>query len=462
MTHNECLRILDDDIKNQRLTAKLPDWLSSRWNRKATQYQLEHGKFPDFKYFVTFLTLEASISCNPVTSYYALRQGEQERTRSKPQNVVTPKSQAASARIFTTNTTEKNISTCMFCKKTGHVLHKCRRLTARPVADRVKFIQGEKLCFGCMSPGHQSKNCSNRMVCDTCSKRHPTCLHEDRSKQQENDGTSCIKERTLQSLQDTIQETTSNRVVHDGNSAQTSAIVPVYASMPGNSNKEVLVYALLDSQSDSSFILEEVVDALDVNAEPVKLKLSTMSSKETIVPCKRIKGLQIRGLSSFKKITVPTVYTREFIPANRTHIPTSETARAWPHLEHLAEHIAPPKNCEIGLLIGYNCPQALMPREVVCGEDNQPFAQKTDVGWSIVSYGDPSENYSDAIGVSHRIIVRQVIPEPKVTSNLKSNVHYVFKTRIKELTAPEDVLKVLESYFSESIIMRRCSIKEEV
>ncbi|XP_054607429.2 uncharacterized protein [Nothobranchius furzeri] len=339
----------------------------------------------------------------------------------------------------------------MFCKKTGHVLHKCRRLTARPVADRVKFIQGEKLCFGCLSPGHQSKNCSNRMVCDTCSKRHPTCLHEDRSKQQENDGTSCIKERTLQSLQDTIQETTSNRVVHDGNSAQTSAIVPVYASMPGNSNKEVLVYALLDSQSDSSFILEEVVDALDVNAEPVKLKLSTMSSKETIVPCKRIKGLQIRGLSSSKKITVPTVYTREFIPANRTHIPTSETARAWPHLEHLAEHIAPPKNCEIGLLIGYNCPQALMPREVVCGEDNQPFAQKTDVGWSIVSYGDPSENYSDAIGVSHRIIVRQVIPEPKVTSNLKSNVHYVFKTRIKELTAPEDVLKVLESDFSERL-----------
>ncbi|KAL4004275.1 signal-regulatory protein delta [Sarotherodon galilaeus] len=420
MAHNESLHILDDGIENQKLTAKLPDWLSSRWNRKATQYQLEHGRFPDFEYFVTFLTLEASIA-------------------------------SASARVFTTNTTEKNISTCMFCKKTGHVLHKCRRLTARPVADRVKFIQGEKLCFGCLSPGHQSKNCSNRMVCDTCSKRHPTCLHEDRSKQQENDETSCSKERKLQSPQDTIQETTSNRVVHDGNNAQTSAIVPVYASMPGDSNKEVLVYALLDSQSDSSFILEEVADALDVNAEPVKLKLSTMSSKETIVPCKRLKGLQIRGLSSSKKITVPTVYTREFIPANRTHIPTPETARAWPHLEHLAEHIAPPKKCEIGLLIGYNCPQALMPREVECGEDNLPFAQKTDVGWSIVSYGDPSEHYSDAIGVSHRIIVKQVTPEPKVTSKLKSEVHYVCKTRIKEMTTPEDVLKVLESDFSERL-----------
>lgn len=238
--------------------------------------------------------------------------------------------------------------------------------------------------------------------------------------------------------------------MHDGNSAQTSAIVPVYASMPSNSNKEVLVYALLDSQSDSLFILEEVADALDVNAEPVKLKLTTVLSKETIVPCKRLKGLQIRGLSS-KKITVPTVYTCEFIPANRTHIPTPETARTWPHLEHLAEHIAPPKKCEIGLLIGYNCSQALVPREVVCDENNQPFVQKTDVGWCIVSYGDPGEHYSDAIGVSHHIIVKQVTPDPKVTSKLKSEVHYVCKTRIKEMTAPEDVLKVLKSDFSERL-----------
>lgn len=42
-------------------------------------------------------------------------------------------------------------------------------------------------------------------------------------------------------------------------------------------------------------------------------------------------------------------------------------------------------------------------------------------------------------------------PEPKVTSKLKSEVHYVCKTRIKEMTTPEDVLKVLESDFSERL-----------
>ena len=347
----------------------------------------------------------------------------------------------------------------MFCKKIGHGIHKCRKFIEKPVADRVKFIQTEKLCFGCLNLGHQSKSCSNRMVCDTCSKRHPTCLHEDRSKQEQEQKreqskeTIHGKERKTQStqLQDITKETTSNRVVQDGNSTQTSAIVPVYVSTLSDSSKEVLVYALLDSQSDSSFILEEVADVLNATTEQVTLKLSTMSSKGTIVPCKRLRDLKIRGLFSSKKITVPTVYTREFIPANRMHIPTPETAKAWPHLEHLAEHIAPQKECEIGLLIGYNCPQALMPRDVVCGMENQPFAQKTDLGWSILSYGDPSKHYGDAIGVSHRIIVRQVTPEPKPTVKLKGEVHYVCKTQIKEMIAPGDVIKALESDFNERV-----------
>lgn len=46
MSHNESLKVLNDVIENQKLSAKLPDWLCTRWNRKATEHQLEHEKFP--------------------------------------------------------------------------------------------------------------------------------------------------------------------------------------------------------------------------------------------------------------------------------------------------------------------------------------------------------------------------------------------------------------------------------
>ena len=205
MAHNENLNVLNDGVENQKLTAKLPDWLSSRWNRSATRYQLEHERFPSFNYFVTFLTMEANIACNPITSYHAVQQGESDKARFKNQNIVPSKNRTVSAKIFTTNTREGHIVTCVFCKKVGHSLHKCRRFIENPVTDRVKFIQAEKLCFGCLFPGHQSKSCSKRMVCDTCSKHHPTCLHEDRFKQEpkreRSEEINNIKEKRPQSTQ---------------------------------------------------------------------------------------------------------------------------------------------------------------------------------------------------------------------------------------------------------------------
>ncbi|XP_039859773.1 uncharacterized protein LOC120716337 isoform X2 [Simochromis diagramma] len=468
MTNNENLNILNDGIENQRLAAKLPDWLSNRWNRKATEYQLEHKRFPRFSYFVTFLSMEASIACNPITSYQAIRQSDFDQPKTKPQPTPIPKRQDT-VKIFPTNSTERSMVSCVFCKRAGHGLHKCRKFTEKPVAERVKFIQGEKLCFGCLNSGHLSKNCSNKMTCNTCSKRHPTCLHEERQRQEtkkeppKEQQVSELKETQHQvtQSQDIVNETTSNRVTHESKNTQTSAIVPVYISTQNEPSKEVLIYALLDTQSDSSFILNEVANNLDTTKTQVKLNLSTMSSKKTTVPCTKLKALQIRGLFSKKKLTVPVVYTRDFIPANRSHIPTPDTARAWSHLEHLTEHIAPPLDCEIGLLLGYNCTQALMPREVVCGEENQPYAQRTDLGWSIISYCDSCDTGNDVIGVSHCIIVKQVIPETESPTKLKNKVHYICKTQVKEVTFP-DVIKALESDFTESAVEETSISQEDV
>lgn len=215
-----------------------------------------------------------------------------------------------------------------------------------------------------------------------------------------------------------------------------------YGSQLPKPNHEVLVYALLDTQSDTTFILEEIAQALDTKKESVQLKLSTMVSKSTIVPSQKVAGLVMRGFYSDKKISLPVTYSREFIPANRTHIPTPKTARAWPHLMHIAGKIAPQQVCDIGLLIGYNCPQALL-REIVSVKENQPFAQRTDLGWSIVGYGNSSVDYGDAI------IVKQVMPSLPSSLNLTSEVQYICRTHIKEIITPPNVIKALESDFNE-------------
>lgn len=142
------------------------------------------------------------------------------------------------------------------------------------------------------------------------------------------------------------------------------------------------------------------------------------------------------------------LFTR-VIPASLSHISIPRTARAWSHLEHLADEIAPLIDCDVGLLIGYNCSQALLPREIVSGKDDEPFAVKTDLGWNIVGCINPCVDYGDAIGSSHRIVVRQVTPSLQSPIDLTSQVQYICRTQVKEVIVCTDVLKVLESDFSE-------------
>ena len=394
-----------------------------------------------------------------MTSLHALKSSDGEKVK------TAPRTRSVGAKVLASTSEEKIDAKCVFCEKPNHGIHTCRKFMAKSVAERVKFVQTNRLCFGCLKSGHHSKNCETKSVCDTCKRKHPTCLHEDRTKddgkkeqkddkRKESEKHSKDKERSKdktesKQTEETASEATSLRVVQDMSSTCTSTVVPVWLSTTSKPENEVLVYALLDNQSDTTFILKEKADTLDAQKVPVQLKLSTLSSKGTIIPSQKLTGLQVRGFYSSKKIPLPVTYSREFIPANLSHIPTPKTARAWSHLEYLAEEIAPLIDCDIGLLIGYNCSQALLPREVVSGKDNEPFAQRTDLGWSIVGCVNPYVDYGDEIGSSHRIVVKEVTPNMHSPSNLTSEVHYICRTQVKEVFTPPDVIRVLESDFNE-------------
>lgn len=153
---------------------------------------------------------------------------------------------------------------------------------------------------------------------------------------------------------------------------------------------------------------------------------------------------------------MPVIYSRELFPANIAHIPTPKTAKAWTHLAHIAEELAPQQVCDIGLLIGYNCPLALLPRETVSCKGNQPFAQRTKLGWSIIGWGNSTVDYGDTIGVSHHIIVKQVMQSLPSFFSLTNEVRNICRTQIKEIISPPNVIKALESDFDEKVAENSC------
>lgn len=228
-------------------------------------------------------------------------------------------------------------------------------------------------------------------------------------------------------------------------------IVPVYVSHRDKPDQERLVYALLDTQSDTTFILEDTYRELGLSGTTVKLLLSTMYAENQVVESHKVRDLVVRGFNNELKIPLPDTFTRNIMPADRSHIPTPEVANAWPYLKPIASEIMPLQNCEIGLLIGYNCARALIPRDVIAPQDEGPYGQRTDLGWSIVGITDQSfEDENDCIRTSHRIIACEV-PPSILNSDGHGPKHVMFslQTKIKELIKPETLSQMFELDFIE-------------
>ncbi|CAG2214433.1 unnamed protein product [Mytilus edulis] len=325
--------------------------------------------------------------------------------------------------------------TCTFCKKTGHFIDSCYQFLKRSVNERKNFAKENALCFGCLGCGHTSKKCQKRKKCEVCSRFHPTSLHGDFQKPI----ISVNKDKPLETGTVENYKTQTGAVFMNNTKAscKSSMIVPVYVWHSDDPENERLVYDLLDTQSDTTFVLDETRRALGLCGTDVKLSLSTMHAENHIVDSRKIKGLVVRGFDSEVRIPLPQVFTRDIMPANRSHIPTAEMARRWSYLEHLAEKMMPVRDCEFGIFIGYNCPRALIPREVIPSIDNGPYGQKTDLGWGIVGIVDPLQiDNCDSIGFSHRTLALQVPNELSIKGNKSGDsehVYFSFGSSVKEI-----------------------------
>ncbi|XP_072048931.1 uncharacterized protein [Amphiura filiformis] len=344
------------------------------------------------------------------------------------------------------STATKPALVCVFCDKEGHEISKCRGFCKVDLKQRKDFAMKQGLCFGCLRKGHMAKRCKDRLQCETCNKNHPTALHGD-IREKKADPT--LKEDSLAAIPSVSHHTSEHL---SDRCSKSSMIVPVWISHCARPDKEQLIYALLDTQSDTTFMLDSSCDALGLDGPSVNLLLSTMSAKDLVVNSRKIAGLQVRGYDSDLRIPLPNAYTRQLIPANRSHIPTMEMTRKWPHLQSIAERLMPLTDCEVGLLIGYDCSRALAPREVIlpAPDSDGPYGQRTDLGWGIVGIIDHQidEDGNDPIGVSHRIIARESPPQ----LNRSSDVQISLRSTVKETINPFQVCQMMELDFSD-----RCS-----
>ena len=156
-------------------------------------------------------------------------------------------------------------------------------------------------------------------------------------------------------------------------------IVPVRVRAPGGL-KMVESYALLDSGSTSTFCRESLLDALGVKGSLEPVTLSTLQG-DRVRSTSRVTNLEV--VNDDGSITeLVRVMSRPSLPIGPEHRGTAEEATHWPHLKDVP--IKPPLETDVvELLVGVDVPDALRPLKTISGAPGQPFAVRTELGWTI-------------------------------------------------------------------------------
>lgn len=410
------LSCLGDRRENAKILEKLPLSVGRRWVTKATQVEKRTERFPTFKDFCRFMAEESDIATNPLARALSNRTQQSNNTTNQKSNNKTNEKKTNS---LNTGVSDSNNDSprpkptpnklCLKCSMANHMTSDCNQLAKLPRDQQLEFIKTNGLCFGCLMKGHMSNDCTKRAMCRKtgCGQTHPTIYHdyimskrsETATGNQNDKSGNANKNQAVDNSENTNkvepkQANTQNERSVNGNTVSSgkqvmSWVIPVHVSHESDPECEILVNALLDSGSDTTFITDDTLNKLPghVVKSNVNLKMATLTETEgKKTQRKEIGGLRIRGFNYAKIVKLPLVCSQSRVPTNPRHIPTSLSVQEWPHLRRLADELMPAsgQDLEVGILIGGNVPQAFMPRDQIIASDHEPWAKLTDLGWCIM------------------------------------------------------------------------------
>lgn len=138
--HVQGLAILNDCEENHKLLKKLPEWIVRKWSRIVVDELDTSNSYPDFACFSKFLSKEARIACNPVTSpllinskpaddritkrakaFNANTQIKSSFTRNKKQTAVNQNGLALSVKVKLMASQSVPLSQLRVLKRKGHL-----------------------------------------------------------------------------------------------------------------------------------------------------------------------------------------------------------------------------------------------------------------------------------------------------------------------------------------------------
>nr|CAH7762827.1 unnamed protein product [Callosobruchus chinensis] len=173
---------------------------------------------------------------------------------------------------------------CLLCKK-DHALSSCSVFVKLNINERIDRAKQLRLCLNCLKPGHFSRIC-RASTCKKCNYKHHVLLHIEKG-----------------------QQSISNSSEGAGNSVALSAyssrnyglLSTALVRVVGTNGKSFIVRAVLDSGSQSSYLIADLCDTLGIQKE--KINLTVEGINNTVSQIKFKCSVELQSLShDYKKV----------------------------------------------------------------------------------------------------------------------------------------------------------------
>ncbi|KAK3739937.1 hypothetical protein QZH41_015978, partial [Actinostola sp. cb2023] len=358
---------LSSTVTTQRVLQKLPNLLKERWGEKKIQTHPTQLTLLDLdEWLGTRVRAKASVSEQPTRSDHVTSnrtEGTTNRRQPARRRRESDNNTQQSARVATFATAaptkeQHKLPVCRVCSK-EHSIEHCDKFKNMNLNQRATFGKENNLCFLCFnSTDHQARNCPRKQLCDVgdCNKRHHPLIHG----------------------ADRVFVGTSSK-----NCAPTTVllqIVPIVVTSQEGSN--VQTFALLDSGSQTSLVLEDFANKVGLDGVTSTLHLGTVNSRDEAVRSRKVsfKVSAVNKVEDSHEVVVEEAWT---VP--QLNIPEQKVTRDMlKDLPHLSDIPIPEIDSgAVTILLGANVLEAILQRDVRRGNVGQPVAVLTAFGWTL-------------------------------------------------------------------------------
>ena len=309
---------------------------------------------------------------------------------------------------------------------------KCEVYQKAKPGKRFDLVKNLERCINCLKNGHSVDKCESTNTCHVkdCEEKHHTTLHEHFTTST-GDSKDGVTGTTA-----VVNSVAVGKVTTDVKDCFLQTVPVVLKA----GKRSCSTYALLDTCATNTLIRDDLARNLRLTGKLAPVMVGTFKDEPELMNFEEVTfDIDSKdGTNSF------AVEAGLVVPADRFHMPEKpRLVRCtdddfYTHLDGIDLDAIKPN--QIGILIGADVAEALLPVDVRCGSRNQPLAVKTKFGWTL--FGGASKNSALTI---NRISVRR-ISEDEVNNALVS-----FWSEDKVPTISINTVSVVKDELSEAL-----------